>query len=79
MKQWKTVLVTVVIALLVVALVLMALKGITPQIERETKNRIRQYNLVLEEQRLITEILTLKYDAAIIQAKFNPVPDVNTP
>lgn len=79
MKNWKTVLVTAVIALLVVALVLMTQRGIVPQGERETKNRIRQYKIVLEEQRLITEILTLKYDAAVIQSKFKPAPEQSLP
>lgn len=79
MKQWKTVLVTAVIALLVAALILMAQKVFVSQDERATKARITQYKIVLEEQRLITEILTLKYDAALVRSKFNPVPDANTP
>ena len=72
MKNWKTVLVTAVIALLVVALVLMAQRGYVSQNERAAKARIKQYKIVLDEQRLITEILTLKYDAAVIQSKYQP-------
>jgi len=70
MKQWKTVLVTAVIVLLVVALALMSVKPIEP--EKDIKGRIKQLKLVLEEQKLITEILQLRYDAAVIRAKFAP-------
>jgi len=68
MKQWKTVLVTAVIVLLVVALA--PVKPVEP--EKDIKGRIKQLKLVLEEQKLITEILQLRYDAAVIRAKFTP-------
>lgn len=76
MKQWKTVLVSVVFALLVGALVVLALRVYEPQ--RDIKDRISQYQLVLEEQQLITDILTLRYDVAVIQAKFKPAPQTQT-
>jgi len=79
MKQWKTVLVTAVIALLVVVLIVLAQKAIEPQDEREIKARIKSYKLVLEEQSLITEILNLRYEAAVIQAKFKPAPQPAPP
>lgn len=70
MKQWKTVLVSVAIALLVAALVVLTLRVSGSQSERDIKNRISQYKLVKEERQLITDILTLKYEAAVIQSKF---------
>lgn len=70
--KWKTVLVTAVIALLVVVLTFLSLKAFEPH--KDIKNRISQYKLVLEEQELITKILTLKYEGAVIQAKFQPAP-----
>jgi len=70
MKQWKTVLVTAVIVLLVVALALVSVKPVEP--EKDIKGRIKQLKLVLEEQKLITEILQFRYDAAVIRAKFTP-------
>lgn len=73
MKQWKTVLVTVVIVLLVVALGLMVLRNSESQVVRDTKGRIKQYEIIAKEQRLITEILQLKYDAALIQSKFKSI------
>jgi len=72
MKNWKTSLVTAVIVLLVVALGLMLLRNSESQAERDTRGRISQYEMIAKEQRLITEILTLKYDAAVIQSKFQP-------
>lgn len=79
MKQWKVVLVTAVIALLVVALFVMGLKSLDTTGEQTIKERIEQYKLVAEEQRFITEIWTLRYEAAVMQAKFNPVADANAP
>jgi len=70
MKQWKTVLVTAVIVLLVVALALVSVKPVEP--EKDIKGRTKQLKLVLEEQKLITEILQLRYEAAVIRAKFAP-------
>ena len=70
----KTVLVTAVIVLLVVAIALMAERSLVSQVERDTEKRIRQYRMIEEEQRLITSIVTLRYEAALIQAKFNPAP-----
>lgn len=68
----KTVLVTAVIALLVVVLVFLSVKAFEPH--KDIKGRIKQYELVKEEQQLITDILTLKYEAAVIQSKFKPAP-----
>lgn len=77
--KWKTVLVTTVIVLLITALCLMGSKVLKKDIEPSIKERIKQYKLIAEEQRFITEIWTLRYEAALMQAKFNPVPDANTP
>lgn len=74
MKQWKTIVVTAVIALFVVAFALLAFKAFEPQEVRDIKTRISKYRLVREEQQLITDILNLKYEAAVIQAKFKPAP-----
>lgn len=75
--KWKTVLVTVVLVLLVVALALLSYKAFEP--EKDIKTRIKQYKLVKEEQQLITDILTLRYDAAVIQAKFKPAQPAPQP
>ncbi len=77
--KWKTVLVTAVIVLLVVALGIMANRVFVSQDARIVKKRIKMYEIVRDEQALITEILTLRYDAALIQAKFNPISDPNRP
>ena len=78
MKNWKAVLMTAVIVLLVVVLIVvlivLAQKAIEPQDEREIKAQNKSYKLVLENQKLITEILNLRYEAAVIQAKFKPAP-----
>ena len=74
MKQWKTIVVTAVMVLLVVILVLLSVKAFEPQTIRDMKNRTKNGKLVLEEQKLITEILKLRYEAAVIKAKFQPVP-----
>lgn len=47
--------------------------------EKDIKTRIKQYKLVKEEQQLITDILTLRYDAAVIQAKFKPAQPAPQP
>ena len=72
MKQWKTVLVTAVIALLVVVLALLSYKAFEPQVIRETRSRIKQYKIVREEQQLAYDILKLRYETALIQAKLRP-------
>ncbi len=77
--KWKTVLVTTVIVLLITALCLMGSKVLKKDTELSIKERIKQYKLIREEQELITDIWTLRYEAAVMQAKFNPVPDMNTP
>ncbi len=79
MKQWKTVLVTAVIAILVVALALMAGRVFVSQDARIVKKRIEMYEIMRDEQALITEILTLRYDAAVIQSKFKPAPKQSPP
>jgi len=72
MKNLKTVLVTAVIVLLFVVLVLLAVKAFESQPLKETKSRIKQLKLVKEEQQLITDILNLRYDAALVRSKFSP-------
>jgi len=76
--KWKVVLITTVIVLLVVALVLLAAKAYEPQSVNsqastsDVKNRINGLKLILEEQQLITEIVKLRYEATLIQAKMQP-------
>jgi hypothetical protein len=75
--KWKDVLGIVVITLLVVAIAFVATRGRSPdaQAQKDMKTRednIEQYESIAEEQRLITEILKLRYEAALIQQKFNP-------
>ena len=77
--KWKTILVTAVIVLLVVALGIMASRVLVSHDARNIGKRIGMYEIVRDEQALITEILTLRYEAALIQAKFNPVSDPNRP
>lgn len=80
MKQWKTVLVTTVIVLLIAALFLVVRsKSLKTNEELSIEGRIKQYKLIRDEQELITEIMTLRYEAALIRSKINPVPDANTP
>lgn len=82
MKKWKANILTAAIALLVAMTLLLVVKeiersvtkSIEPQPTKEIKSRISQYELVKEEQQLITEILTLRYEAAVIQSKFKPAP-----
>lgn len=65
----------VLIALLVVVLILLARSAVEPQSAKDMrviKSRIKELKVVLEEQKLITEILQLRYDAAVIRAKFAP-------
>ena len=68
--KWKTMVVTAVIVLLVVALVLVGKNQLVSPEKRAALKRIKDYEIVAQEQRLITEILTLKMDAAVIQSKF---------
>ena len=75
--KWKNVLVTVVIVLLVVVLALLALELFEPH--KEIKSRIKQYKLILTEQQLVTEIVKLKYEAAVIQAKVQPATQSAAP
>lgn len=72
MKQWKTVLVTAVIALFVVVFALLSYKAFESQEKRDIIGRTKQLKLVLEEQELITKILQLRYEAAVIRSKFAP-------
>lgn len=77
--KWKDVLYWAVIVLLVVVFVLILTRDKQPQAERDTLSRIEQYEIVAEEQRLVTEILRLRYEAALIQQKFNPAPQPALP
>ena len=40
--------------------------------EAETVERIRQYKILKEEQQLVTDILKIRYEAAVIKTKLNP-------
>ncbi len=77
--KWKDVLYWAVIVTLVVAFGLVLTRDKQPQAQTDTLNRIEQYEIIAEEQRLVTEILRLKYEAALLQQKFNPVPQPMTP
>lgn len=73
-KNWKTIVVLVVMALLVAALIVVVKRKLVPPEEKMTLERIRQYKILRQEQQLIVEILQFKYDAAVLQAKFQPAP-----
>lgn len=74
--KWKTIVVTAVIGLLVATL---AVIGWRSRTNYAIQTRIGQYKLMKEEQQLITDILNLKYEAALIKAKFNPAPTTAPP
>lgn len=74
MKNWRTILITTVIVLLVAILGWMVLTNLGSETIRDTKGRIRQYKLVREEQELIRDILQFRYETALLQAKFQPAP-----
>jgi len=74
MKNWRTILVTTVLVLLVAILGGMVLRNFGSQAMRVTKGRIRQYEVIRQEQELIRDILKLRYETAQIQAKFKPAP-----
>ena len=77
--NWKTVIVTGIIALLVAALTLVVWKAEsqpneTEQAEKVTLERIRVLRIVDEEQTLIRRILENKIWVAQTQAKLAPAP-----
>lgn len=74
MKNWRTVLVTTVFVLLVAMLGWMVLRNLGSGAIRATKGRIRQYEVIREEQELIRDILKFRYETAQLQAKFKPAP-----
>lgn len=76
MKNWKTVLVTAVIGLLVATL---AVIGWRSRASYAIKSRIGQYKLLRTEQQLIHDIVSLRYETAVIQSKFNPAPATAPP
>ncbi len=74
MKNWRTILVTAVIVLLVAILGWMVLTNLETQATKDTKGRIKQYKLIREEQEMIRDILTFRYETSLLQAKFKPAP-----
>jgi len=71
--MWKTILITGVIATLAFAsLALVAKYALEDKSVRATKERIEQYRIVAEEQRLIRQILEDKVAVAKIQASIVP-------
>lgn len=75
----KTIVVVVVIALLVATLGYVVNEFVlTDSNLRATKQKIKTYRIIAEEQRLIREILQDKLVIAKIQAAFAPV-DPNSP
>ncbi len=71
MKQWKTVVVTMIIALLVAMLVIVVWNN------RETKaikSQIAQYELVKQQQQLVLDILKIRYETAVVQKALRPPP-----
>lgn len=74
MKNWRTVLVTAVIVLLVAILGWMVLTNLGSETIRATKVRIKKYEVIRREQELIRDILKFRYETAQLQAKFKPAP-----
>jgi len=68
--------VTAVILLLVAALVVVVTTRPTSQEEKDSKERIRKYEIVRDEEKLIAEILTYKYNSATIRSKMQPAPKI---
>ena len=76
MKNWKTVVMTLVVILLVaISFVFVWDRWET----RAIRSRIRKYGFVKQEQQAIYDILKLRYDSAVIQAQFKPAPPVVEP
>ena len=71
--MWKTV-VVVVVVLLGAALACVANYAFEDKVEKATKQRIRQYRIIAEEQALIQQILEDKMVVAKIQAQIAPQP-----
>lgn len=69
MKNWKTVVLTVLVILLVAVFANVAWYRWET---RAIRSRIAQYKLIKQENQLATDILTLRYEAALIRAKFSP-------
>ena len=77
MKKSNSIALTAVITLLVVVIVLLTVKAIEPQSERQIKGRIKQLKVIKEEQQLTYDIIKLRYETAVIQAKMTPnVPQI---
>jgi len=79
MKQWKTIVVTIVVLLWIATVIVLVKRpwgDVAPEVDnvKLAQARIAELKVVLEEQRLITEIITLRYDAAVIQSKLQPAP-----
>jgi len=68
--------VTAVILLLVATLVVVITTKPTSQEEKNAKERIRKYTIVRDEEKLITEILSYRYNAATIRSKMQPAPKI---
>lgn len=76
MKNWKAVVLTVVVILLV-AMLIPIIKNHWET--RAIRSRIAKFELIWQEQKLATDILKARYDAAVIQSKFNPAPPAIEP
>lgn len=76
MKNWKTVVVTVLVILLVVVLANVAWNKWET---RAIRSRIAQYGLMKQEQQLALDILNLRYETAVIKSKFQPAPQAAPP
>jgi len=74
---WKTV-VVVVVVLLVAALACVANYAFEDKVEKATKQRIKTYRILEEEQRSMLRILQYKIEIAKIQSAFVP-KDPNNP
>ena len=74
----KTVVVVIVIALLVAALGYVTHYALEDKNVRATKQRVKIYRIVEEEQRSILRIMQYKIEIAKIQKAFTPV-DPNDP
>lgn len=81
MKQWKTIAIVICVMLWIVLLIYVVKmpKGQSVAPANQVQLSIDDLETIAERERLVTEILTLRYEAALIQSKFQPAPKPATP
>lgn len=67
MKNWKVIVLTVFVILLV-AILTFSVRSMWET--REIRSQIKQFKLIREREQLTLDILNIRYDTAVIQAKF---------